>query len=107
MGLITGADPIASWWLAIVLVLVVTVVVAVLLQQIISAAAAIEGAVATVWANGQRVANNTIHIANLYNTRDATEAILGRVGKIAASAVAIKDHAENCNHCPNCIWHKR
>jgi hypothetical protein len=106
MGLLTGADPMASWWLAIVLLVVVTAVVAVLLQQIIGAASAIEGAVATVWANGQRVANNTIHIANLYRTSEATEAILGRVGRIAASASTIKSHAETCDGCPQCIWHK-
>ena len=106
MGLIAGTDPIASWWLAVVVVAVVTVVVAVLLRSIIREAAAIEDGVAVVWANGQRVANNTIHIAALYKTHEYVEGILGRAGRIATSAKAIEDHAENCDSCPRCIWHK-
>ena len=52
MNLLTGANPIASWWLAIVVVAVVTVVVAILLYRIVKTAGAINEEVATVWANG-------------------------------------------------------
>ncbi|MEM9429297.1 MAG: hypothetical protein AAGA32_07340 [Pseudomonadota bacterium] len=106
MGLISGTDPIASWWLAIGVVLVVTLVVAILLRAIIREAAAIEDGVAVVWANGQRVANNTIHIAAIYKTHEFVEGILGRAGRIATSAKAIEDHAEHCDACPRCIWHR-
>ncbi len=106
MGLISGTDPIASWWLAVVVVAVVTVVVAVLLMRIVKTAGAIDDEVATVWANGQRVANNTIHIAAIYKTYEHVEGILARAGRIAASAEAIKDHAEGCPSCPTCIWHR-
>ena len=106
MGLIDGTDPIASWWLAVAVVAVVTIVVAVLLRSIIREAAAIEDGVAVVWANGQRVANNTIHIAVLYKTHEYVEGILGRASRIATSAKAIEDHAEHCDSCPRCIWHK-
>ncbi|MEM1431427.1 MAG: hypothetical protein AAGG09_18380 [Pseudomonadota bacterium] len=106
MGLISGSDPIASWWLAIVVVLVVTLVVAILLRAIIREAAAIEDGVAVVWANGQRVANNTIHIAAIYKTHEFVEGILGRAGRIATSAKAIEDHAKHCDACPRCIWHR-
>lgn len=106
MDLITGANPIASWWLAIIVVAVVTLVVAFLLSRIIKTAGAIDDEVATVWANGQRVANNTIHIAALYKTSDTVDGILGRAGRIANSAQAIKDHAEQCPSCPTCIWHQ-
>lgn len=106
MGLISGTDPIASWWLAVVLVAVVTIVVALLLVQVIRTANAINSEVATVWANGQRVANNTIHIAALYKTRDLVEGILGRSIRIAGEAEAIKSHAETCPSCPKCIWHR-
>ena len=106
MNLFTGANPIASWWLAIVMVAVVTVVVAILLYRIVKTAGAINEEVATVWANGQRVANNTIHIAALYKTSDNVDGILSRAGRIANSAQAIKDHAEQCPSCPQCIWHR-
>ncbi|KNG92194.1 hypothetical protein [Pseudaestuariivita atlantica] len=106
MGLIHGTNPIASWWFAIIIVAVVTVVVAVLLIQIIRTAAAIDEEVATVWANGQRVANNTIHIAVLYRTHEYVQGILGRAGRILGSAEAIRDHAQDCPSCPKCIWHR-
>ena len=106
MSLILGTNPIASWWLAIVLVVVVTVVVAILLSMVIRTAAAIDDEVATVWANGQRVANNTIHIAALYKTHEYVQGILGRAGRILGSAQAIRDHAQDCPSCPKCIWHK-
>jgi len=106
MDIISGANPTASWWLAIVLVAVVTLVVAILLARIVKVAGAINNEVAVVWANGQRVANNTIHIAALYQTADAVDGILAGAGRIANSAQAIKDHAEQCPSCPRCIWHQ-
>jgi len=107
MRFIDGSDPILSWWTAIVVVLVVTAVVYVLLQQIIAAAAAIEGTVSEIWTKGQRVANNTIHIATLYRTEELVQAILGRAARIAASAAAIEQHAKTCPGCPACISSKR
>lgn len=106
MDIIVGVNPIASWWLAIVIVAVVIVVVAFLLSRIIKDAEAINEEVAEVWAHGQRVANNTIHIAALYKTADTVDGILGGAGRIAHSAQAIKDHAEQCPSCPKCIWHR-
>jgi len=106
MALLNGTDPIASWWLAIVVLLVVTVVVAVLLRMVINAAKAVDAEAAEVWARGQRVANNTIHIASLYRTSELVDRILGRAGGIANAATAIKTHAESCPGCPECIWKK-
>jgi hypothetical protein len=106
MDLITGVNPIASWWLAIILVAVVIVVVAWLLSAIVKTARDIDEEVATVWANGQRVANNTIHIAALYKTAETVEGILTRAGSIAGHSTQIKDHAEQCPSCPQCIWHQ-
>jgi hypothetical protein len=102
-----GSDPILSWWTAIVVLLVVSVVVYVLLRQIITAAVAIENTVSEIWTKGQRVANNTIHIAGLYRTNDLVEGILGRAARIAASAAAIEQHAKTCPGCPACIVSKR
>lgn len=92
IGLLTGADPVASWIVAIVLAVVVTLVVALLLTLIIRTARAIDAGVAEIWANGQRVANNTIHIANLHRTHEVTERILGRAGRIAGHVAALDAH---------------
>ena len=104
MDLLSGADPVASWWLAILLAVVVTGVVALLLSWIIATAREIENTVAQIWAHGQRVANNTIHIAALHKTRAVAGAILERAGRIASSANQIRDHAKDCPGCPRCIW---
>ena len=107
LQIFTGSDPIASWWTAIVVLVIVTVVVYLLLARIISAAGAIYAAVGEVWVRGQRVANNTIHIANLDKTNEYVEGILGRAGHIAVSAAAIQQHAETCPRCPACFLAKR
>lgn len=106
-GLISGIDPIASWQAAIVIVAVVTCVVAALLAWIIAVAKAIEADAAVIWANGQRVANNTIHIAALYKTCEFVEGILGRAGRIVQNAEAVRTHAEQCGGCPQCILNRR
>lgn len=106
MNLILGTNPIASWWLAVFIVAVVLIVVTVLLIMVIRTAGAINEEVATVWANGQRVANNTIHIAALYKTHEYVQGILGRAGRILVSSEAIRDHAKDCPSCPKCIWHR-
>ncbi len=106
MELIQGTNPIASWWLAVIVVAVVLVVVAARLVMVIRTATAIEEDVALVWTNGQRVANNTIHIAVLYKTHEYVQGILGRAGRILGSSQAIRDHAKSCPECPTCIWHR-
>jgi len=101
-----GTDPMAAWVMAIVLLMVVTIVAWGLLRVIIGAARSIKSEVAQVWANGQRAANNTIHIASLYATRDAIGAIIERVGGIAEQAKAIELHAQECSECPACFLKK-
>ncbi len=104
MHLIDGTNPITSWWIAIVLLIVVTLVVAFLLRLIIQTAMDIDDVAAEIWVRGQRVANNTIHIASLHATKDTVGGILGRAGRIAGHATAIREHAESCPGCPSCIW---
>ncbi len=101
-----GTDPMAAWMTAIVLLLVVTAVAWGLLSVVIGTARSIKSEVAQVWANGQRVANNTIHIASLYATRDAVGAIIERVVGIAGQAKAIELHAQECSGCPACFLKK-
>lgn len=91
------------WWIAIALSVVVTVVVAVLLTAILRTAREIEAGAAVVWANGQRVANNTIHIPLLYRTNATVGTILSRAGAILSSARSIASHAGSCPGCPRCI----
>jgi hypothetical protein len=107
MPYIDGSDPILSWWTAIAVLLLVTVVVYLLLRMIISAASKIERTVSGIWVRGQRVANNTIHIANLYRTDEYVQGILARAQRIAASAAAIEQHAKSCPGCPTCLMPKR
>ncbi|MGI9433680.1 MAG: hypothetical protein ACR2Q4_02420 [Geminicoccaceae bacterium] len=104
MSYIDGSDPMVSWWIAIILLIIVTLVVALLLRAIIKTAVDIDDVAAEIWARGQRVANNTIHIASLHATKDTVGGILGRAGRIAANAAAIREHAETCPGCPACIW---
>lgn len=106
MQLIDGSDPVLSWWVALATVVVVTGVVYLLLRQIIRTAGDIDATVAEIWARGQRVANNTIHIANLYRTRDLVETILDGAGRIATSAKAIAEHARGCPGCPACFLNR-
>jgi hypothetical protein len=80
------------WVLSILLALVVTGVVAGLLLLIIRTAEGIEAGCAEIWARGQRVANNTIHLANLHRTEEATQRILGRAGRIAGHVQALDAH---------------
>jgi hypothetical protein len=80
------------WALSILLALVVTAVVAVLLVLIIRTARGIEAGCAEIWARGQRVANNTIHLANLHRTQEATERIVGRAGRILGHVKALDAH---------------
>ena len=106
-GLLTGTDPTASWILAIATLVVVSGVVWLLLHNVAATAAGIKSGVADVWVGGQRIANNTIHIAKAYEIADGVEAILGHAGKIAASAEAIKAHAASCPGCPACFLGKK
>ncbi|MSU91243.1 hypothetical protein GE300_16800 [Rhodobacteraceae bacterium 2CG4] len=94
---------ITLWWIALALALVVTGVVAVLLWQVIATARDIRDGAAVIWARGQQVANNTIHIALLYRTLEAVHAIRDRATGILGHAGAIRDHAETCPGCPECI----
>ncbi len=106
-GLLTGADPAASWILAIVVLVVVSAVVWLVLHLVATTAVGIKSGAADVWAGGQRVANNTIHIAKAYEIADGVEAILGHAGRIAASTEAIKAHAASCPGCPACFLGKK
>ena len=83
--------------------LVVSGVVALLLWLIHRGAATIDGRVSRIWEVGQRVANNTVHIAALYRTNEVAAQILATAVRIDAGAAAIESHAAGCPGCPQCM----
>ena len=94
------------WQLALLVTLVVALVVAGLLYWLHNRAREIDRLVGAIWQAGQRVANNTVHIPQLYGIADSVEAILARAGGIAGHAAAIEAHAAGCPGCPQCIGRK-
>ncbi len=107
MDLVLGSNPIASWMFTIAVLLVVVIVVSVLLTLILKTAREINSEVSVVWNNGQRVANNTIHIASLYPIGKSIAKILNKAQEISDSTGHIHKHTATCNSCPNCIWTPR
>ena len=99
-----SADAVRTvWTVSLVVFTVVLLVVAALLTLILRAARDIKGGVSAIWNTGQRIANNTIHLALLEKTNAAVDQILtSAVGVIGATA-AIEAHAKQCPGCPACV----
>ncbi len=91
------------WTLSIVIYLVVVGVVALLLLLILRTAQAIRGGVSDIWTVGQKIANNTIHIALLNRTNDVAGAILASATGVVGATAAIDTHAHECPGCPACV----
>lgn len=91
------------WITTLVIYGVVLVVVAALLTLIVVTAKRIRAGVGAIWVVGQKIANNTIHLALLQQTNAVVATILqSAVGVIRATG-AIKGHAESCPGCPACV----
>ena len=95
------------WILSLVIFTVVLVVVAVLLTLILRTAKQIHAGVSAIWNAGQRVANNTIHLALLDRTNHIAGQILQSAGGVAGATGAIAQHASGCPGCPECVIGKR
>jgi hypothetical protein len=91
------------WILSLVVFAVVLVVVAALLTLILSTAKQIHGGVAAIWTAGQKVANNTIHLAMLHRTNHLAGQILESAVGVAGATAAIASHAGGCPGCPACV----
>lgn len=91
------------WMVSLAVLLVVVLVVAVLLTLILSTARQIHGGVSAIWTAGQKVANNTIHLALLDHTNFLGARILESAGAIAAATGVIATHASSCPGCPACV----
>ncbi len=99
-----SADTIQTiWTLSLVVFVVVLAVVAALLTLILRAAREIRSGVSAIWNVGQRIANNTIHLALLEKTNAGAEAILGSAIGVIGATGAIQAHASECPGCPACV----
>lgn len=94
------------WMLSLVIYLVVVIVVAVMLTLILLTARRIRDGADAIWTVGQKVANNTIHIALLMRTNHLAKAILDRAVVVAGAVGTIGGHAETCPRCPDCVTGK-
>lgn len=99
-----SAETIQQVWItSLVLFAVVLAVVAILLTLIVREARRIRAGVSEIWNVGQRIANNTIHIALLAKTNHVAGRILRSAGGVVAATAAVKAHAEGCPGCPGCV----
>lgn len=91
------------WIVTLVIYAVVVLVVAVLLTLIVREARRITSGVSAIWTVGQKIANNTIHIALLDTTNHVAAQILDSAKGVVGATAAIQGHAEECPECPACI----
>jgi hypothetical protein len=98
-----SAETVQRVWIASLVVFAVVLgVVAVLLTLVLRTSRRITAGVAAIWTVGQRIANNTIHIALLDTTNHAAGAILHATRGIVTATAALAAHAERCPRCPAC-----
>ena len=91
------------WIITLGVFFVVLIVVAILLTLILRTAQDITGGVAAIWNVGQRIANNTIHIALLKKTNIVAGKILASAVGIVHATAAVQEHAKDCPMCPKCV----
>lgn len=91
------------WVVSLAVFVVVLIVVAVLLTLILRTSRQIHGGVSAIWNVGQRIANNTVHLALLDRTNYLAGKILTSAGGVAAATDAIATHAAACPGCPACV----
>lgn len=91
------------WILSLAVFTIVLAVVAVLLMLILRTSRDIHAGVSAIWTAGQKVANNTIHLALLQKTNYVAGRILASAGNIAQATGAIAGHAAGCPGCPQCV----
>ena len=91
------------WTVTLAVYGVVVVVVALLLTLIVREARRITAGVGAIWTVGQKIANNTIHIALLDTTNHVAGRIFQSAKGIVGATAAIEAHAEECPGCPACV----
>lgn len=91
------------WALSLIVFVIVLAVVALLLTLILRSARDIRAGVSLIWNVGQRIANNTIHLALLGHTNAGADRILQAAVGVVGATAAIRDHAGECPGCPACV----
>lgn len=91
------------WLLSLGIFVVVLLVVATLLTMILRTSTQIHGGVSAIWTAGQKVANNTIHLAMLHRTNHLAGQILQSAVGVVTATGAIAAHAASCRGCPACV----
>ena len=92
------------WMVSLVIAIVVVAVVALLLHLVRETAKDIDLVAGDIWTQGKLVANNTIHIPTfLSKTNSVVSKIYQNAVQILQGSAAIKQHAEGCPGCPDCI----
>lgn len=91
------------WTLSLVIFAVVLVVVATMLTLILITAKRIHAGVSAIWTSGQKVAANTVQLAQLHRTNYLAGQILASAIGVAGATGAIASHAEGCPGCPACV----
>lgn len=91
------------WTWSLVIYTVVLVVVAVMLHLIRREAARIHAGASEIWNVGQKIANNTIHIALLDTTNFVAGHVLSSAVGVAGATGALQAHTQSCAGCPACI----
>ena len=94
--LVTDTALYTVWIGSLALGVVVILVLAFLLGRILSTARDIDRGAAGIWAAGQRIANNTVHIPLLSTTNRVVTGILVRAAGINEAAEQIEVHASGC-----------
>ncbi len=91
------------WMLSLLIFAVVLIVVAVLLALILRTSKRIHAGVSAIWTSGQKVAANTVQLAQLHRTNYLAGEILASAAGVAGATGAIAAHAETCPGCPACV----
>ena len=91
------------WTVSLVIYAVVLIVVVVLLRLILREASRIRAGASEIWNVGQKIANNTIHIALLDTTNHVAAQILASAVGVAGATGALQAHTQSCAGCPACI----
>jgi hypothetical protein len=91
------------WGVSLAIGLVVALVVAALLMLIIRTARQIHEVTSEIWVDGQRCANNTVHIPLLFDTNRRLTGILVHASGVIEGSERLKEHVETCPGCPECL----
>ncbi|MEJ7811306.1 MAG: hypothetical protein WKG32_12920 [Gemmatimonadaceae bacterium] len=101
---VPSADVVRDVWnVSLVIFGVVLIVVAILLTLVLRAARDIRAGVSAIWNVGQRIANNTIHLALLEKTNAGAAAILSSAVGVIKATGAVQAHSADCPGCPACV----